>query len=340
MVNLLFTSVGRRVELLRAFRQAYQSLKLDGRIIALDIDPLAPALRLADRPYIVPRLSAPDYLPMLVDICEREQISAIFPLIDPDIPVLARNREMIERTGARLGIVPEQAAHITADKWRTFEFFRSLGLPTPQSWLPGTFDASQADYPLFIKPRDGSAAKDTFRVRDARELAFFSEYITEPIVQEFLAGPEITSDVICDLDGQMLGVVSRRRIEVRWGEVAKGVTIYDEQIDAACRQIAAALPAIGPITVQCIVRDGVPYFTEINARMGGGLPLGVAAGANSPAWLLASLAGRAIETPQGRDSYKENIYLTRYDESFFLTEEERTRMLDGSGASESRRGLK
>jgi len=281
MVNLLFTSVGRRVELLRAFRQAYQSLGLDGQIIALDIDPLAPALRLADRPCIVPRLSAPDYLPTLVRICEREGVDAVFPLIDPDIPVLARHRELIERTGARVGVVSEQAAEITADKWRTFEFFRGLGLKTPQSWLPGTFDAAQAGYPLFIKPRDGSAAKDTFKVRDARELAFFSEYINEPIVQEFLEGPEITSDVICDLDGQVLGVISRQRIEVRWGEVAKGMTVYDQGIDAACRKIAAALPAVGPITVQCIVREGVPYFTEINARMGGGLPLGIAAGADA-----------------------------------------------------------
>jgi carbamoyl-phosphate synthase large subunit len=44
-VNLLFVSAGRRVELLRLFRQAYRRLRLDGRIIATDIDPLAPALQ-------------------------------------------------------------------------------------------------------------------------------------------------------------------------------------------------------------------------------------------------------------------------------------------------------
>ena len=80
MINTLFTSVGRRVNLLRAFRKAYRSLGLDGHIVALDIDPLAPALQIADRPYIVPRIDDPDYIPTLVDICHCEKVNAIFPL--------------------------------------------------------------------------------------------------------------------------------------------------------------------------------------------------------------------------------------------------------------------
>ena len=44
-VNVLFTSAGRRVELMRAFRKAYKQLGLRGSIVATDIDPLAPALK-------------------------------------------------------------------------------------------------------------------------------------------------------------------------------------------------------------------------------------------------------------------------------------------------------
>lgn len=324
-INILLSSIGRRVELVRAFRQAYQSLRLKGHIIALDIDPLAPALQLVDRPYIVPRLHSPEYIPTLVDICKREQVDVIFPLIDPDIPVLARHRDLIEASGTRLAVVPTEAAAITADKWLTYRFFLSLDLPTPRSWLPKHCEPTEGEYPLFIKPRSGSAAQHTFKVHDARELAFFSDYVPEPLIQEYLPGPEITTDVICDLDGQTLGVVSRQRIEVRWGEVAKGVTIYDRGISDACLKIAKALPAIGPITVQCIMKDDVPYFTEINARMGGGLPLGIAAGADSPRWLLATVAGRSIEIPPV-GAYKTGLYISRFDESFFLTEEDYVRI--------------
>lgn len=324
-VNVLFCSVGRRVELLRAFRNAFDKLKLDGKIIGVDIDPLAPALRLADRSYIVPRLDSPGFIPALTEICRREQVNIVFPLIDPDIPVLAANRLLIEQAGARLAVIPVESVPLVNDKWRTAEFFKRLDLPVPRSWLPGSAGLDQVKYPLFIKPRGGSAAKSTFKVNSAGELDFFVKYVPNPIIQEYLPGPEITSDVICGLDGKILAVVSRRRIEARWGEVAKGVTVYNPAITEGCVKIAKALPAAGPITVQCMMRENKPCFTEINARMGGGLPLGIAAGADSPFWLLAQAAGRKVQVPP-LGAYQAGLYLTRFDESFFLTKDEYEQM--------------
>jgi carbamoyl-phosphate synthase large subunit len=99
----------------------------------VDIDPLAPALQEADRPYIVHRLSEPSYIPTLAEICRREQVHLIFPLIDPDIPVLARHRQELEATGARVVVVSQEAATTTADKWLTHQFFRQLDVPAPRS---------------------------------------------------------------------------------------------------------------------------------------------------------------------------------------------------------------
>ena len=186
-------------------------------------------------------------------------------MIDPDIPILAKNREVLEVSGARIAVVSPEAAEITSDKWLTRRFFEELGLATPRSWLPGDLDWESLAYPVFIKPRRGSAAKGTFPINNPSEGRFFSDYVTDPIVQEYLPGPEITNDVICDLEGDVLSVVSRQRIEVRSGEVAKAAMIYDREITEACVRIARALPARGPITVQCMMKDGVPQFTEINA---------------------------------------------------------------------------
>jgi carbamoyl-phosphate synthase large subunit len=322
MINVLFTSAGRRVELLRAFRQAYSALNLPGKIVITDIDPLAPTLSVADRFYMAPRFTASDYIPALLEICRREAVLLLFPLIDPDISLLAAQKEAFAAVGAQVVVVDAAAAAVTADKWETTRFFRELGLATPQSWLPETFDPAAAGYPLFIKPRQGSAAKHTFRVNNQRELDFFLDYVPDPIIQECLPGPEITNDVVCDLDGKLLAVVSRQRIEVRWGEVAKGVTIHDPAILEGCARIAAALPAVGPITVQCMMKEGVPHFTEINARLGGGVPLGIAAGVDTPRWLLAQAAGLSVEIPP-LGAYQTGLYLTRFDDSFFITEDVR-----------------
>ena len=112
---------------------------------------------------------------------------------------------------------------------------------------------------------------------------------------------------------------------MRSGEVAKGVTVYDPAIADACVRIAHALPALGPITVQCMFKDGVPHFTEINARFGGGVPLGVAAGVDAPRWLLARAAGLPIDIP-ALGSYQAGLYMTRFDDSFFLSEADREQL--------------
>ena len=315
-VNLLFASAGRRVELLRLFRQAYRQLGVEGRIIATDIDPLAPALQEADASRIVPRVDDPAYIPAMAEICKVEQISMVFPLIDPAIPVLARNRGALESTGARLAVVSAEAAEIARDKWMTFEWLRSIGVPTPETWI-GTGLPAEPPFPLFVKPRYGSAGKKSFRADDRAELEFFLRYVGDPVVQPFVAGAEVTNDVFCSLEGEVWAVVSRRRIEVRWGEVHKGVTIHDQAIRDHCSMIAMALQAMGPITVQCLVHDGQPTFTEINARFAGGMPLGVAAGVPSPEWYLREAAGMPVEPPP-IGTYREGVYLTRYDDSFFL----------------------
>jgi carbamoyl-phosphate synthase large subunit len=323
--GILFTSVGRRVELLRAFRRAYQELGLLSRTVAIDIDPLAPALRVADRCRLVPSLDDSDYIPTLVDICHEEDVRLVFPLIDPDIPVLTRHEAEIEATGARIATVSSEAAALTADKLLTEQFFKRLGLRTPRSWLPDETDFDGIEYPLFIKSRSGSAGKDAFPARNARELRFFLEYVPDPIVQEFLPGPEITCDVICGLDGSVLAVVARQRIEVRCGEVAKGITVHDSRVIDACVKIAQCLPARGPITVQCMLKDGEPYFTEINTRFGGGFPLALAAGVDAPLWYVAQAAGVQVPIPP-IGSYQVGLYLTRCDESYFLTEVEHAQM--------------
>lgn len=212
-VNVLFTSAGRRVELLTMFRQAYKTLGLKGRVVAVDIDALAPTTQVADRFYLVPRYNDPSYLPTLVDICRREEIHMVFPLIDPEIVLMAQNREVWESTGAKLAVVSLDAARITQDKWLIYEFFKRIGVPVPQSWLPEHLPtADLSDFPLFIKPRVGSSSVNTFKVNNACELDFFKDHVPNPIIQEFLPGEEITHDVICDLDGAFLGVISRIRL--------------------------------------------------------------------------------------------------------------------------------
>lgn len=318
-VNLLFTGAGRRVELLKSFRAAYDALGLDGSIIAVDFDPLAPALRVADLFELVPRSADEGYVLRLVSLCQKYEIDAVFPLIDPDIPILAAAAADFRAAGAEVATMGIESVGIVADKWRTAQFLQKIGVSGPDSWLPDYLPPPESlVFPLHLKPRFGSASMHTSRADDWEELQFLAGRTPDPVVQEFLEGPEITCDLAYSLDGVFLGMCQRRRIETRSGEVQKGVTVWDETIAEQCLTIGRALQARGPITVQCLFHNGIAHFTEVNGRFGGGLPLAIAAGLDFPKWYLSLATGRPPEIPPP-GSYRLGLFMTRCDESFFLT---------------------
>ncbi len=320
--TILFTSVGRRVELMTLFRESLMTLGLDGRLIGTDIDPLAPAFHSVDEAFLVPRVDASDFVPAIVEICEQQRVDLVLPLIDPDLPRLAACRKEIASTGAQLAAPNERGAEICGDKWRTYQFFQEHGVPTPKSWLPEELrsappDASQ--FPLFVRPRGGSAGVDAYKVNNQAELEFFCGFVHDAIIQEFVPGAEITSDIVCDMNSNVMAVVSRQRIAVRGGEAMKSVTIQDERISAYCRHVATSMNAVGPITLQCMMQGNDPKFIEINGRLGGGVPLAIAAGVDIPALLIAATIGLPIDQTL-TDGYTTGLYMTRCDQSFFVTE--------------------
>ena len=73
------------------------------------------------------------------------------------------------------------------------------------------------------------------------------------------------------------------------------------------------------------MKNEEPLFTEINARLGGGIPLAVAAGIDVPALILAHLASIPFDVPK-LGHYRAGLHLTRYDDSFFLTDQDLRRV--------------
>ena len=101
-MNLLLSSVGRRVELVRLFHQAYRRLGIEGCILGSDVDWLAPGMHVVDCPLLVPRCVDEHYVDTILRICEHHQIRLVIPLIDPEIPVLAAARARFAAIGTRV----------------------------------------------------------------------------------------------------------------------------------------------------------------------------------------------------------------------------------------------
>ena len=86
--HLLLTCAGRKVSLVNQFRQAFDDLDIDGRIIGVDSSSHSAVLSVCDKSYIIPRCDHPAYVPTLLDVCERHRVQLLLPLIDVDLLVL------------------------------------------------------------------------------------------------------------------------------------------------------------------------------------------------------------------------------------------------------------
>lgn len=316
--TLLFLNAGRRVELIRAFRVAFEELGVAGQIITTDINGLAPALYLGDAWYILPRSRASGFLEQFCDLCQRENVRLIIPLIDPDLPVLARNRQVIESTGAKVLISDQRVIEICRDKQRSYSFLKKNGFPTPEVF--SLDDARQHGLPLFIKPRNGSASLNAYKVNTSDELEFFARYVPDPVIQEFVDGEEITTDVFSDWSGEPIAAVPRRRLKVRAGEVNVGRVERNSELEQLCKGIAKRLGTVGPINIQAIRSKSSIYITEINPRFGGGCPLSIAAGAPLAKWVVLMSLQRPISTEPLH--LKDGLTMMRFDDSFFYPVEQ------------------
>ncbi|MGE0482225.1 MAG: ATP-grasp domain-containing protein [Phycisphaerae bacterium] len=319
-VTILLTCAGRRVELLQAFRAAGRALGVTLRVLAADTTASAPALSCADAGFVVPPVSDAACVPALLDLVRREGVHALVPTIDTELALLSREQAAFAALGCRTLIGTPDVIDICRDKLETYRFLRQNGIDTPMTWTPAEVRGLAAHtFPYFVKPRFGSASDATHKIEDDADLAYFLSKGRDPIVQEFVGGVEHTLDAYVGLTGRPACVVPRRRLQVRGGEVSKGVVVKDFALMEAGRRVVERLgdSLRGLVTIQCIVTPaGAIRFIEINPRFGGGAPLSIAAGADFPRWLIQELLGDAPTI--AFDGFEHGLCMLRYDWSVFV----------------------
>jgi len=313
--NVLVTAGSRRVPLVQAFRTALRSLGLPGVVIVTDVNPLSPAVHVADRAYRVPMSSDPAYLDEVQEICTVEGVRLVVPTIDDELPIFATAREAFQAQGVMVACSPEPANTLCNDKLATCRHLRAAGVSAAISWS-GAELPSDAPLPLFIKPRGGRGAVGAFAMRSPREREFFLDYVADPIVQEYLDGPEFTIDVLCDDRGRPVSIVPRERVVIRAGVIDRGRTVNDPALIALAEQACRAIRFAGPINIQCRMRAGEPVIFEINPRFSGGIPLTIQAGADFPQMLVRMALGRHVAPQIG--AFRDQLWMTSFETSFFL----------------------
>lgn len=316
-LTMLLCSAGRRVGLLRAFRRAAANLHVDLQIVACDAQPeWSAACRLADLAVQVPRADDPSYVPAIEAICCEYNIGLVVPTIDPELLPLAAARDRLAVLGTTVAVSAPPVIEICRDKLRTAEFLAAHGIPVPRTIDLASTSRRSWSGPAIVKPRHGSAGRAVTRIDSLDGLP---DVAAEPmVIQELLEGQEWTVNLYFDGVGALRSVVPHHRVQVRAGEVEKGVTGRQAQLMEIAERMAACLPGPrGALCFQAIAAaDGSAKVFEINARFGGGYPLADYAGASFAQWLIEERLGLP---DTATDAWAAGVAMLRFDAAIFVT---------------------
>ena len=315
MITVLLLSAGTRNKVVQYFKKSLEGI---GRVIATDCSELAPAIHEADKYYIVPRIDAPDYLQMILNICKEESVDGVLSLIDPELSLIAEHKQDFLEIGCTPIVSEAEQVELCFDKYKMFSFLKEHGFHTAKSYQDlATFqkDLASGDitFPVFVKPIKGSASININKVNSVREVELLFDLYDDLMIQEYMNGTEFGADVYIDMiSGEIISIFTKEKIKMRAGETDKAVSVKDEKLFNVIQNFVKTAGFRGMIDIDLFLVNGEYYISEVNPRFGGGYPHAFACGVNTPQLIVNNLSGNKNTPAIG--AYKEGIYMMKYNE--------------------------
>ena len=318
-MNILILSCGTRNKVVQYFKRA---LAGRGRVVATDMSPYAPALYDADQHYIVPRMTALGYLDVILDICRKERIDGVLSLIDPELSLLAANRQRFADVGTVVIGSDYEQCERSLDKMEMYHWLVEHGYRCARSYVDAdAFFADEVPYPVFVKPVRGSASLSINKAHDRETVEFLLNHSEGMMIQEFLHGQEIGADVYIDMiSGEVVSIFTKKKLLMRAGETDKAVSFKDEKLFALIECFAKESGFRGQIDIDIFEINGEYYISEVNPRFGGGYPHAYECGVDHMKLIINNLNGQVNVPNIG--TYREGVVMMKYIELRVLDTEQ------------------
>lgn len=310
-MNVLILSCGTRNKVVQYFRKVFAG---EGKVIATDCSAVAPALYDADKQYIVPRITAPDYLDIILDICKKEEIKGVLSLIDPELSLLALHKEKFDALGVTIIGSSYELCERSLDKYEMYLWLKDHGYNCAASFMDWeSFAAAGVGYPAFVKPARGSASIAISKADDEETAKFLFSHGEGMMLQELMKGQEIGADVYIDMvSGEVVSIFTKKKLVMRAGETDKAVSFKDPVLFELIEKFALESGFRGQIDIDIFDIGGKYYISEVNPRFGGGYPHAFECGCDHMSLIRNNLAGKA--NPKRIGAYEEGIYMMKYNE--------------------------
>ena len=314
-MNLLILSAGTRNKIVQYFKTAIGN---KGMVLATDCSNIAPAVYEADKFYQVPRMIESGYIDVILDICKKEKIDGALSLIDPELSLLAQNREKFAQIGTTIIGSSFELCEMTLNKWEMYNWLQEHGYKCAKSYIDikeflDDVKHGISKFPVFVKPIYGSASIAISKVFDEKTLNLLFEHHNDLMIQEYLDGQEIGADCYIDmLNREVVSIFTKKKLVMRAGETDKAISFKDENLFNLIEKFSKDCGFIGQIDIDIFNMNGEYYISEVNPRFGGGYPHAYECGCDHMKLIVNNLNGIVNESTIG--NYRSDVYMMKYNE--------------------------
>ncbi len=270
-----------------------------------------------DEFYKIPAVrESKNYIESLLYICKKNKINYIFPLIDVEIDILNKYRNIFEEISVTVCISAYEAICVCRNKRETEAALTQAGVcKTITSYSNREIKDRKLSFPVVCKPIDGRSSQG-LKIFENKEI-FFEFYgridADKYLIQPYIAGNIITVDVVRNEATNNCVAIARKELLRTLNGAGLCVQIFkDEELERLCMKVAEILNINGCANFEFIEsEDGKRYFLECNPRFSGGVEFSVMSGYDCIMNHLRCFEGKDIET---KINIKEYCVSRKYEE--------------------------
>ena len=294
------------------------------RLIAADMSNDPTILQMMDVLYQVPKATDPAYVDVLLDICQKEHVDVVIPVMSAELVALVENKGRFEEIGTKVSVADLRSIEISNNKLKLYQFMKENGMEIPKfAPLRNTNELdeafSKAGYPnnaVCAKATELSGSRG-IRIIDPTKSRFdilFGEkpnsfYISyeefkqilseredmpEMMVMEALPGDEFSVDLVAD-HGKVVYMAARQSNSIIASIPQEATLFHEEKAYEICRTIIEKLGLDGNADLDFRYdKNGNPVLMEINPRVAATMAIFKEGGMNLPYLRIKQLLGEEL----------------------------------------------
>jgi HAD superfamily hydrolase (TIGR01549 family) len=292
------------------------------RIIICDSSEENVSKYFADGFYVVPAVGNREkFINSLLHICEKENVSIIFPSTDIELTTLSENLSLFKERNIHVAVSDPDLLNILRNKYLLYKFLTEKKFPV----LP-IIDISNKHltFPIVGKPFCGWGGKGIVVLHSYNKLSKYklselkANYVWQPYLKDF---EEYSIDCAINFSGRISDFIVRQRLKTLGGFAVIAENVHNPAIKKLVKRFLFLIRsegARGIFNVQVFRKDSKYFISDVNLRIGTSAVYSYKWGINFPLFLCSYINPGIYQFQPRISSPTTKIKMVRYLEELWI----------------------